>query len=74
LSVLPALVQFDGDTRLASKLAKMASLGFYFLKEADGQGRLECDPTAVKVGLIYWLESIIVTHQVRHLHALGKNC
>ena len=31
----PMLVQFDGDTRLGGKLAKMRALGFYFLN-ADG--------------------------------------
>ncbi|KAI6229675.1 Nucleotid-trans domain-containing protein [Aphelenchoides fujianensis] len=32
---VPMLVQFDGDTKLGGKLAKMRALGFYFL-EQDG--------------------------------------
>ncbi|KAI6205044.1 Nucleotid-trans domain-containing protein [Aphelenchoides besseyi] len=32
---VPMLVQFDGDTKLGGKLAKMRSLGFYFLN-SDG--------------------------------------
>ncbi|CAD5234424.1 unnamed protein product [Bursaphelenchus xylophilus] len=40
---VPWLVQFDGDTKLGGKLAKMRSLGFYFLKE-DG---ITCNPYSV---------------------------
>ncbi|CAD5229370.1 unnamed protein product [Bursaphelenchus okinawaensis] len=40
---VPWLVQFDGDTRLGGKLAKMRSLGFYFLKN-DG---ITCSETSV---------------------------
>lgn len=43
---VPWLVQFDGDTKLGGKLAKMKSLGFYFMKN-DGY---TCDAQAVKVG------------------------
>jgi hypothetical protein len=39
------LVQFDGDTKLGGKLAKMRSLGFYFLKD-DG---VTCNANYVKV-------------------------
>jgi hypothetical protein len=43
---IPILVQFDGDTKLGGKLAKMRSLGFYFLQESDG---VSCNAKAVKV-------------------------
>lgn len=39
------LVQFDGDTKLGGKLAKMRALGFYFLEE-DG---ITCNARSVKV-------------------------
>jgi hypothetical protein len=42
---VPMLVQFDGDTKLGGKLAKMRSLGFYFL-ENDG---VTCNAKSVKV-------------------------
>ncbi|KAI6173177.1 Nucleotid-trans domain-containing protein [Aphelenchoides besseyi] len=40
---VPMLVQFDGDTKLGGKLAKMRSLGFYFLNP-DG---LTCNAKSV---------------------------
>ena len=39
----PYLIQFDGDTKLGGKLAKMRSMGFYFLKD-NGQ---QCNASAV---------------------------
>jgi ribosomal protein L15E len=42
---LPALIQFDGETQNGGKLAKMNSIGFYFLDE-DGQ---KCKFSAIEV-------------------------
>lgn len=45
---VPMLVQFDGDTKLGGKLAKMRALGFYFL-EKDG---ISCNAKSVKASLV----------------------
>lgn len=41
----PTLIQFDGDTKLGGKLAKMRSLGFYFLNSE----KETCNANAVQV-------------------------